>query len=962
MKYQELIILLPCHSLEDFPTYHEGDDAEGLLAAWTSLWHPALLAAAGVKPSWCRVDCPPTDLSGRLLIAPTVSTQQLPTGFAQRAKDEGGCLVRKLHRRADILAAALRDLDGCDAGVDPDLAADFLALGYAYLQVQLLTRQMRYSSNLDEVHFQKQVVAGATAAVAGNAELAREKLAACFDMLSEERNHYYPVEAYLIDFTLVAATTLGDGLRAELERAEGGIPTNLVVPGETLRSLAEAQPATQAQLRALLAAGKCGLVGGEVVERCWPLMSLESLRRELLDGAELTRELLGVEPQVYGRRRFGLTPTHPTVLSQLGYSGALHATLDDGRFPQGSQIKVRWEAPDGRGVETLARPPLDVSKPQTMISLAMKLGESMDSDHVATLLIAHWPQTTSPWLEDLRRTTRYSAALGRFVTVEQYFRETAAAVHHDRFEAAQYRSPYLKQAIIRRQIDPISGISRYWRRRAQWEAATTLRTLAELVTGKSAQAANESGAQAAAWARQIDQAAEEPEPDQSAVESFDQQLQSAVNEAAARCCEMLGRGAAGAGRATNSADARGVLILNPLSTTRRLGLSLAGLSAAPAIEKPVLAVEADGAAQRVVLDVPPLGYAYVGPAVDSAPTRPARAARATPPLAEETYLRNEYFEAIINPVTGSLQSIHEYDVRGNRISQQLAFRTPAATGRPGDSWQDPEETASYSVMAADEVRVTAASATHGELTVRGRLLDRTGQMLAKYTQQFRVWRGSRVLGLEIHLEPTSEPAADPWNSYYACRFAWADESAELFGTLQQSRQPLTQRKFESPHYIDIVSGQKNTTILTGGLPYHRRVGYRMLDSLLIVRGERSRRFQLGITLDSNHPQHDAQALLQPPIVVPWSGAVPAPASSWLLHLDAKNVQPTCWEAVWESGRVVGVRVRLLETMGRAARVKLSTFRPLIKAEQVDFRGNSLGDGTLENGSARLELPAYGWSE
>jgi hypothetical protein len=37
MKFQELLILLPCHSLEDFPTYHEGDDAHSLLASW---WPP----------------------------------------------------------------------------------------------------------------------------------------------------------------------------------------------------------------------------------------------------------------------------------------------------------------------------------------------------------------------------------------------------------------------------------------------------------------------------------------------------------------------------------------------------------------------------------------------------------------------------------------------------------------------------------------------------------------------------------------------------------------------------------------------------------------------------------------------------------------------------------------------------------------------------------------------------------
>ena len=47
MPYQELLILLPCHSLEDFPTYHDGDDSQSLLANWSALWHPELIASAG---------------------------------------------------------------------------------------------------------------------------------------------------------------------------------------------------------------------------------------------------------------------------------------------------------------------------------------------------------------------------------------------------------------------------------------------------------------------------------------------------------------------------------------------------------------------------------------------------------------------------------------------------------------------------------------------------------------------------------------------------------------------------------------------------------------------------------------------------------------------------------------------------------------------------------------------------
>src|ERR1700722_6004249 len=70
MKFEELIVLLPCHSLEDFPVHYEGPDAAGLLATWSALWHPALLASAGRVPGWVRADGPPDALTGRLILIP----------------------------------------------------------------------------------------------------------------------------------------------------------------------------------------------------------------------------------------------------------------------------------------------------------------------------------------------------------------------------------------------------------------------------------------------------------------------------------------------------------------------------------------------------------------------------------------------------------------------------------------------------------------------------------------------------------------------------------------------------------------------------------------------------------------------------------------------------------------------------------------------------------------------------
>src|SRR5438132_11949281 len=231
MKYQELIILLPCHSLEDFPTYHEGDDANSLLASWSALWHPVLLAAAGQAPTWRRIEDPPSEVRDRLIVVPSVCVQRLPTGFAQRVKDEGGMLIRKTSSREEILEAALVEISknlGIEEpkSIDAELIADFLALGYCYLQIELLTRQMRYASNLDETYFKGTAVAAAVAAVEGRAELAREKLSACFSVLAEERDHYYPVDAFVLDLNLQAPTTLGESLKVELERQT---PTNVLI-------------------------------------------------------------------------------------------------------------------------------------------------------------------------------------------------------------------------------------------------------------------------------------------------------------------------------------------------------------------------------------------------------------------------------------------------------------------------------------------------------------------------------------------------------------------------------------------------------------------------------------------------------------------------------------------------------------------------------------------------------------
>jgi len=947
MNYQQLIVLLPCHSLEDFPTHHEGDDAAGLLAAWTALWHPGLIANAGKMPSWYRADSPPEDVTKKLIVVPGLSQSQLPTGYLQRIESEAACLISNQLDRSRIIATALECLEMPVSAAAEDLAPDFLALGYCFLQVELLTRKLRYSSNLDEIHFQNQTVAAATAAIEGNTAEARSRLGTAFDLLASERDHYYPGEAFLLDVTMLVPATLGESLRSQLEKNS---TCNLLLSGELLAEMENKEPASLELLQAAVQAERVGLVGGEYGERRGALVSCETLLTDFRQGLDAHQRTFGRRPKVFGRRRYGLMPCMPQILTKLGFDAALHATFEEGVVPEGSQVKVRWEGCDGTPITAIARVPLDAAKPQTFLNLGVKLGESMDMDHIATVCLAHWPGTPSPWYEDLRRIAGYGTALGRFITLEEYFRTTDYPVHQDRFTCDQYRSPYLRQMVAGQRPDPISCVVRYWRRRAAAESAQTLDTLATLAAGKApaiaADPSNPATVRPQDLLTQIDLG---DEPAEAA--DLDAAVQAARQRSAQRLAEALPRSAAAA--------ESGYLVANPHSFVRRVGLEFDQLQGLPTIARPIYSASPAGPGARVVVDVPPLGFAWVAPGPPA-----AKASKANATLADVCVLRNEIFEAHIDPTTGGLRAIHEYDARKNRLSQQLAV----GLGEPRGSKRDQAELGTdadplASIMRADSIETTVSTETLGEIVTRGRLLDRQGRPLAQYRQTYRLWRGSRVLLLDIELQPQHPCAAEPWNSYYAARFAWANEAAELYRGINLTRQPAKGKRFEAPLYVEVDNVGIRTAILTGGLAFHRRYGLRMLDTLLIVSGERCRRFQLGIGVELKNPLHDALQLLAPPPVVAQAAAPPGPASSsWLFHVDARNVTATHWDVLSDGTRPMGFRVRLLETLGRAAKVGVQAFRPIASARKCNFQGDTLAECPIEGGAIQLPMSAHEWVE
>ena len=460
MNYQEVAILLNCQTLEDFPVHHEGEEAESLLASWTALWHPRLIASCGKLPQWYRVDAPPEPAADRLLVIPRPVQGSLQPRWAADAAAQGLLQIAGETSRDQILQQALRPLDPLPV-VEPALADDFMALGYAYLQVRLLTRKMRYSATLEESVLEANLVAGARAAVGGDAVSARKQLQSCFDLLAQERNHYYAVDVFLIDLSLLSEQLPPSALPQQLARHP---KSNLLLSAESLQRLAAQSPDRLAQLRSALESGSATLVGGEFRELPLPLLSTETLRGQLQRGLRVFQQQLQLRPRIFGRRHFGLTPALPQLLVAFGYRAALHATFDGGQFPEATQTKSRWEGDAQSSLDAIVRSPLDASRPQTFLNLAGNMSESMDMNHVATRCFAHWADQQSPWYDELLRVSNYTGALGRFVTLEEYFEQTYDPGLHDRFGPDQYHTPYLQQRVAAGDPRPISSSRHYWRR------------------------------------------------------------------------------------------------------------------------------------------------------------------------------------------------------------------------------------------------------------------------------------------------------------------------------------------------------------------------------------------------------------------------------------------------------------------------------------------------------------------
>jgi hypothetical protein len=743
---------------------------------------------------------------------------------------------------------------------------------------------------------------------ASGPEACRRHLQSAADRLQAAREVLYPVTLHLIDLYLPDEQRLDAPWPATLER---GFALNVVAPAATLEKFSREHPDHFAPLRERVQSEQVEVCGGCYLEREDALLPIESQLWNLCHGLAVSRELLGADVRVYARKRFAAHPQLPMLLNSVGLQRAVLLTFDEGVVPTYQVTVVNWPSPDGKQIEAFTRAPFPADNPQTFFHLAHYLFQTIRQDHSATLALLHTGSLAVPWYEDWLELCRLGPVLGQWTTLSAYFNDVLAGEHASALSADEFQSDYLSERTEAGQEGPVSGFARQARLRRRLDTAWTLAALQRGLSGRNDPLRIHP--RLTALEDRVEARAPDLEPELLEVEK---------EVAEALAARLLARAPAGN---------PGYLVLNPCSFTRRVALELGGATLPLPVGGPVKASQIDGDRLRLVLEVPALGFAWFPEAGPPGTPPPAMRMR----LADNRCVRNEFFEAEIDPETGGLRAIRDHKARNNRLGQRLVFN-------PG------------STVRATGVTVTSPGPALGEIVTEGHLLGEQGQVLARFRQRFRAWLGRPVLDLRIEIIPEQPVAGYPWHAYFGARFAWRDERAMLLRGVNGSSYITTQTRPQTPDFLELRMSRQSTVIFPGGLPFHQRHENRMLDVILVPEGEKCQTFDLAIGLDREHPMQTALGMITPVPLVPTTKGPPhVGAAGWLFHLDASNLLLTGLRPA--DATADAVLVRLLEVGAYGGQAELRCPRNPQRASLLDVRGTSLQEATVQGDAASFEV-------
>ena len=915
MSTRELILLSPYKLPGKDALILGNEDVAAFLNGYLALWHPAAAFGAAAPP---RVASPydheqPT--AGHLYAVPDNPPMFLPDDWNDRVREAGAAAFTATAERGpslDSLMQALRD-KGDDSplfALPPERVAPFLAIGLGFTVVQTLFEAMDHDYLLADAELWQDVQEAIAALADPDADAFRRPLQAAADKLLTAREILYTATIHLLDLCVLDASRLQQPLPATFARAQ---PLNVLASAVVLEQFSTVQPEPFARLRERVQAETCEVIGGSFVEREDPLLPIESQVWNLAHGLARTRELLGAEVRVFARKRFGFHPQLPVWLSHVGLRRGVQVAFDDAVLPTYTSAVINWSSPDGKQIDLFVRSPHAADTPQTFFNLAHYLHQTIMKDQAATLPLLHAGNPTAPGYDDLVELSRFGPILGQWTTFFRYFVDVYGGEYINAPPADEFHGDCLTEKNTAQVREPVSAFVQHTRVRRRLDAVWGLAALQRGLMGRNDPQRLE------ATLPRLEEALETGPASEAVLQEL-----AAVERSAA---ESLGQRLVA--RATRMKP--GYLLLNPCSFTRRVALELEGIQGQLPLEGPVKAFQVSAGTAQLVVEVPAFGFAWF-PQRGQGGSSPAGRMK----LADSRCVRNEFFEAEIDPATGGLRALRDQRNRLNRVSQQLVFN-------PG------------SRMVARDVRVTSTGPALGEVVSHGTIFDEQDNVLATFSQRFRAWLTRPVLDLRIEIMPVKAPEGYPWHAYYGSRFAWADERTTLIRGVNGTSYVTTHTRPETPDYLELRWGRQNTILLTGGLPFHQRHGARMLDVILLPEHETARSFDLSLGLDRDYPMQTALGVVSPaPLVATAKGPPHVGATGWLFHLDAPNLAVTSLRPA--ASGADAILIRMLECNIHNTQAELRCVRDPQRACFVDARGELLTETGISGDAVVFEVP------
>lgn len=974
MTWKRLILALPGGAPEDLSEAMAADLADDLLSSWTALWHPELIHRTQTIPEWKRSDPSALDVEQAVVLVPKASQSLMETTLRERLTVlESEAIASRADRLST--ASALRELLAARSPVaspaDWDRwQADFFSLGFAYWQLHLIIRQLRYSSTLNSALFQEQLLHAAQAVAEQNDAEAERWIQSCFDQLAQERDHHFAQAVHLVDIVLMhrppdenQCKTLTTDPHAQFWIGD--------FPGWIRQA-----DASKPWLDAIRENDWIDLAGGSDPLEVIPWLE-ESFALELLsENRRWYHQHVGRSPEVYATFTPSLHANSPRQLLASGYKAALLLDWQAARYPQSSQAKIYWEAPDGSCIDAISNQVIDAAQVASFLHLGTRIGKQMDYHQVPTLLLTHWAGQTSWPMEDLLRVAKRSPLLGSWIRLPEYFASTQRPYHQERLAASKFPKQPLPVAWSHLATDDVR-----WKVQREMGSVTNLAVLLQQLDGWLARLPLPAPSSDWNWSHgslshnsDLSVCSSEPESQESPgsakplpscqpalfsqvthslalawgedrTENARQQLSQLAQElqaAAIRSVERLRDQMPRSSQAPSSG--KQFFVVNPWSGARRLLLENLPLRALEESESSrVYASQPHTQGVDAVVDLPPMGILQL-----TEETRATRKAKLPLIAREPGVLGNEFLEAHLDLQSGRLKGTYAPNHRGNRLSGMLAMRLPEnGTG-----------TASYSQMRATGMEVLKSNTVVGRVRFTGDLVDGP-TTLGKYQLDYSLYRGSRVLEIELRCSGMRLPDTPDLKHYLCWRTAWANISGIVSLWQHGTKTTMPTGWSYAPSLVEIDEADHREYLLPNGISRHRRLEDRFLDSLLPVQNGEGE-FRFGIGLDLPRPRQSClDHFSDSHPVADGSGRRGAGASAWFVQCTPSHILVELVASLGRPGEPPqGMRIRLQDHAGRPTVASVDLFRTARKASTIDIAGKVWTELVIEDQKVKVPLKAH----